>query len=267
LGIKDLGIKSNTTGYDPWANPWPLTMRRFYAHPRQFHENLVTLDPEETVHLARVLRLGVGARVEVCDGEGGNFAAQVSSLESRGAILLILEKLNHWGESPLSLVLGIGLAKGEALDEAIRQATEMGVHRIVPFISTRSERLPPERAAQRLARWQRLARESVKSCQRSLLPHIEPVQDFASALPGPEAGKLIFWEEERRGGLKSFLSRPRPPDVRILIGPEGGFSSQEVALAREAGYDVVSLGARRLKVATAALAAITLIQFAWGDLA
>jgi 16S rRNA (uracil1498-N3)-methyltransferase len=242
-------------------------MRRFFAHPSQFHQDAVTLDPEETIHLTRVLRLGVGDRVEVCDGEGGNFAARVATLEPRGATLRILDKLDPWGESPLPLVLGIGLAKGEALDEVFRQATEMGVRRIFPFISERSERLPPERVEKRRERWQRLARESVKSCRRSLLPRIELPQDFATALQGPEECKLIFWEEERGGGLNSFLKRSRPRDVRILIGPEGGFSLTEVDQAQGAGFHVASLGPRRLKVATAALVALTLMQFAWGDLA
>jgi len=242
-------------------------MRRFYAPPRQFDQDLVTLDPEETLHLARVLRLSVGAKVQVCDGEGGNFAAQVATLEPRGATLRILGKLDAWGESSLPVVLGIGLAKGEAMDEAVRQTTEMGVTRIFPFTSERSERLSPERVERRRGRWQRLARESIKSCQRSMLPLIEPPRDFAAALEGPEEVKLIFWEEERGGGLKPFLQLSRPRDVRVLIGPEGGFSAAEAALAREAGFHVVSLGPRRLKVATAALAAITLIQYAWGDLA
>ena len=149
----------------------------------------------------------------------------------------------------------------------VRQTTEMGVSRIFPFISERSERLTPERAARRRERWRRLARESIKSCQRSMLPLIEPPRDFAAALDGPEEVKLIFWEEERGGGLHSVLQLPRPRDVRVLIGPEGGFSAGEAALAREAGFQVVSLGPRRLKVPTAALAAITLIQYAWGDLA
>jgi len=242
-------------------------MRRFYAHPRQFDQDLVTLDPEETLHLARVLRLSVGARVEVCDGEGGNFAAQIATLEPRGATLRILGKLDSWGESSLTVVLGIGLAKGEAMDEAVRQATEMGVTRIFPFFSERSERLSPERLERRRGRWQRLARESIKSCQRSMLPLIEAHRDFAGALEGPEEVKLIFWEEERGGGLEPVLQLPRPQDVRVLIGPEGGFSPGEAALAQAAGFRVASLGPRRLKVATAALAAITLIQYAWGDLA
>jgi 16S rRNA (uracil1498-N3)-methyltransferase len=79
--------------------------------------------------------------------------------------------------------------------------------------------------------------------------------------------KLMFWEEVRSGGLKQWLGSPRPRGVRVLIGPEGGFSSQEVELAREAGFKMASLGPRRLKVETAALAALTLMQYAWGDLA
>ncbi len=242
-------------------------MRRFYANPRQFNQDLVTLDPEETLHLARVLRLSVGARVEVTDGQGGNFTAEIASLEPGRATLRILGRRDSWGESPLPLVLGIGLAKGEALDEVMRRATEMGVSRIIPFISERSERLTPERAKRRRERWERLARESLKSCQRSLLPVIEAPRDFTAVLEGPEAVKLIFWEEERGGGLKSTLQLDRPRDVRVLIGPEGGFSSAEATQAREAGFRVVSLGPRLLKVPTAAMAALTLIQFAWGDLA
>ena len=243
-----------------------MAMRRFYAPPERFQDDTVYLDQEEIRHLARVLRLGVGDRVEVCDGRGRQVEARVISLEARGAQLQVLRELADWGESPLRLVLGIGLAKGEALDGVMRQATEMGVQRIIPFYSERSERPAPERARRRQDRWQRLAREILKSCQRAMLPEIGPVQEFAAVLSGSEEMKLIFWEEERRGGLKSCLSL-KPASVRLLIGPEGGFSAAEAAQAREAGFRVASLGPRRLKVETAALAALALVQGAWGDLA
>ncbi len=242
-------------------------MRRFYAPPERFQNDMVILDPEETRHLAQVLRLGVGEKVEVCDGRGRNVEARVAALHPKGAQLQVLRELAFWGESPLRLVLGIGLAKGEALDGVMRQATEMGVQQIIPFISERSERVTPERARRRQERWQRLAREIIKSCQRSVLPEIAGVQEFAAVLPGPEEVKLIFWEEERGGGLQAFLARPRPAAARVLIGPEGGFSAAEVNQAKEAGFRAVSLGPRRLKVETAALAALTLLQYAWGDLA
>jgi 16S rRNA (uracil1498-N3)-methyltransferase len=242
-------------------------MRRFYAPPVCFQDDTVILDPEETRHLARVLRLGAGDRVEVCDGCGRNVEARVAALDPKGAQLRVIRDLPFWGESPLRLVLGIGLAKGEALDGVVRQATEMGVQQIIPFLSERSERTAPERARRRQERWRRLARELIKSCQRSRLPEIAAVQEFAGVLAGPEEAKLIFWEEERGGGLQSCFNRPRPGSVRVLIGPEGGFAAAEVDQAREAGFQVVSLGPRRLKVETAALAALTLLQYAWGDLA
>jgi 16S rRNA (uracil1498-N3)-methyltransferase len=242
-------------------------MRRFYAPTEQFQGDTVRLDPEETRHLARVLRLGVGARVQVCDGRGRQVEAEVLSLEAGQACLKVMRELDPWGESSLALVLAIGFPKGGVLDEVIRQATELGVQQIIPFISERSERPDPRRAARRLSRWQKVARESLKSCQRALLPQIEAPREFPDVLTGPEELKLIFWEEERGGGLSAVLTRHRPLGVRVLIGPEGGFAAAEVAQAREAGFRVMSLGPRRLKVETAALAALTLMQYAWGDLA
>ena len=233
-----------------------LALRRFFTPPENFQRGLVRLDPDETHHLVRVLRLTMGEKVAVADGKGRAWEAEVQSLEPGGARLKLLRELAPWGESSLELVLGIGLSKGEALDAVIRQATEMGVKSIVPLVTERAERVTAARAARRQVRWQRLAQESLKSCQRSSLPQIDLPQEFGAALAGPEEAKLIFWEEERGGGLNSCLMRPRPAGARILIGPEGGFSAREVALAREAGYEVVSLGPRRLKVETAALAAL-----------
>ncbi len=243
------------------------TLRRFYAPPEAFQSGAVVLDAEESHHLTRVLRLQAGARVLVCDGRGRQVEAEVQSLWQGKTVLRVLHELPLAGESPLVLTLAIGLAKGEALDAVIRQATEMGVTNIVLFTSAYSEKTTPERAARRLTRWRRLAQESLKSCQRSFLPEIAPVQDFAQVLPGSEEIKIIFWEEERGGGLKNLASGSRPASVRVLIGPEGGFAPEEVEQARQAGYQAASLGPRRLRVETAALAALTLIQFAWGDLA
>jgi 16S rRNA (uracil1498-N3)-methyltransferase len=137
----------------------------------------------------------------------------------------------------------------------------------VPFLSTYSESITAERAARRFARWRRQAQESLKSCQRLYLPEIAPVQDYPAVLAGPEEVKFLCYEVDRGGGLLSGLSRPRPAGVRLLIGPEGGFTPEEAARAREAGFRLVSLGPRRLRVETAALIALAILQFAWGDLA
>jgi 16S rRNA (uracil1498-N3)-methyltransferase len=242
-------------------------LRRFFAPPERWAEEHVVLDREETHHLGRVLRLSAGARVAVVDGRGRARAARVQALDPEGAVLALEDELAFQGESPLMVTLGVGLAKGEAMDQVVRQATEMGVTLLLPFTCTYAETITPERAARRQARWQRQARESLKSCQRLYLPEIAPVQDFPGVLAGPEEVKFFCYEAERGGGLLSALSRPRPSEVRLLIGPEGGFTPEEAARAREAGFQLVSLGPRRLRVETAALIALAILQYAWGDLA
>jgi 16S rRNA (uracil1498-N3)-methyltransferase len=187
------------------------TLRRFYAPPEAFQGRAVVLDAEESHHLTRVLRLQAGARVLVCDGRGRNVEAEVQSLEQGETVLRVVRELPLAGESPLVITLAIGLAKGDALDAVIRQAAEMGVKNIAPFTSAYSEKTTPERSTRRLTRWRRLAQESLKSCQRSYLPEIAGVQDFSQILSGPEEAKIIFWEEERRGG-----ARPHRPGGRLF---------------------------------------------------
>jgi 16S rRNA (uracil1498-N3)-methyltransferase len=202
----------------------------------------------------------------VVDGRGRAAVAVVGALAADHAVLSLEEEVSVRAESPLQVTLGLALAKGGAVEQVVRQATEMGVQRLIPFISTYSEKFAAERADRRLARWQRQAQESLKSCQRLYLPEISQVQDFFEILPGSEEVKLLCYEGDREGGLLSGLNRPRPAGVRILIGPEGGFTPEEVVQAREAGFRVVSLGPRRLRVETAALAALAILQYAWGDL-
>lgn len=243
-----------------------VSRRRFFIGGGRGGE-VVVLDAKQSHHLSRVLRLGPGARVVVFDGRGWEAEAVIQKADPQGAVLQVVRELGLHGESGLSLTLAIGLAKGAAMDMLVCQATEMGVQRILPFISLRSERVTPERANRRLARWQRLAQETLKSCQRSYVPEIVPVQDFSQVLAGPEKMKLLFWEEAKVGGLSKVLREHPLAGLRVLIGPEGGFAPPEVAQAMEYGYQVVSLGPRRLKVETATLAALTILQFAWGDLA
>jgi 16S rRNA (uracil1498-N3)-methyltransferase len=240
-------------------------LRRFFAPPEQWGPDRVVLDREETHHLSRVLRLAVGARVVVVDGQGRGAVAVVAALTPAEAVLSLEEAAAVQGESPLQVTLCLGLAKGEAMEQVVRQATEMGLTRLIPFVSTYSEKVAPDRAARRLARWRRQAQESLKSCQRLYVPEISPVQDFPEVLAGPEEVKFLCYEGDRGGGLLSSLQGPRPAGVRLLIGPEGGFTLEEVDRARDAGYQVVSLGPRRLRVETAALAALAILQYAWGD--
>lgn len=238
--------------------------RWFFAPPAAFEAGTLVLSPEESRHLIRVLRLPVGAEVAVCDGQGRVAAAKVEDLAGGLARLRLLQDLEVPAESPLAVTLAVGLAKGDALDRVVEQATELGAARLVVFTSTFSEAGSPERLARRLARWRRLAREALKLCRRPRLPLIEAAT-FQEGLAGPEEGKILFYEEERLS-LTALGGLPQPASVRLLIGPEGGFAAPEVAQARAASFVVTGLGPRRLRVETAAAAALSLVQYLWGDL-
>ncbi|MBW1916919.1 MAG: 16S rRNA (uracil(1498)-N(3))-methyltransferase [Deltaproteobacteria bacterium] len=242
--------------------------RRFFAPPDQITGSEIRLSASETHHLARVLRLGVGTRVEIFDGQGQEYEAEVMALEAEEARLQIIQKLPDRAVASLSLTLGLALARAETFDLAVRQATEMGVTRLIPFYCERSLVNPAVRQPSRQQRWQRLALETLKSCQRSRLPEIHSPQSFAEVLQCPEAVKIMFWEEKRSQAPGMLLRMtPAPASVRLLIGPEGGFTAAEAEQAQAAGFALLGLGPWRLKVETAALAALAIIQYAWGDLA
>jgi 16S rRNA (uracil1498-N3)-methyltransferase len=242
-------------------------LRRFFAGPEQFQGDEVVLSPSETHHLIRVLRLPLGDRVEISDGCGRIYAAEISHLEPTAARLHILSELDNVLESNLQIMLGLALVRSETFDLIVRQVTEMGIFRLIPFLSARSLIRPEGWKKTRQSRWLRLAQEALKSSQRKVLPQIlEPV-DFLKVLEGPEDLKLMFWEEQREHDCKVDLaSWPRPQSVRALIGPEGGFTATEAAAAQNAGFLLMGLGPRRLRVETAAMAAVTVLQYLWGDL-
>jgi 16S rRNA (uracil1498-N3)-methyltransferase len=252
----------------PCARPYPdRQLRRFFAGPEQFQGDEVILSPGETRHLVKVLRLTLGERVEVSDGCGRIFAAEISRLEPTAARLRILSELDFDLESALRITLGIALVRSETFDLVVRQVTEMGIFRLIPFYSTRALIKPEGWRKTRHSRWLRLSQEALKSSQRIVLPEITAPVDFSQVLDGPEDIKVLFWEDHRELDCKIDLaSCPRPMSVRALIGPEGGFTASEVTAAQNAGFLLMGLGPRRLRVETAAVAAVTVLQYLWGDL-
>jgi 16S rRNA (uracil1498-N3)-methyltransferase len=242
-------------------------LRRFFATPEQFQENEVTLSASETHHLIKVLRLQRGERVEVSDGCGRIFTAEISLIEPAAARLRIISELTAAFESTLQITLGLALVRSETFDLIVRQVTEMGIFRLIPFYSARSLIKPENWHQGRHNRWLRLAQEALKSSQRQVLPEIDLPVDFPRVLEGAEDVKIIFWEDQRHESLKSeVFTRPGPHSVRALIGPEGGFTPAEAAAAQQAGFFTMGLGPRRLRVETAALAAAAILQFLWGDI-
>lgn len=244
-----------------------MELRCFLVTPEQWQAPEIKLSPRESHHLARVLKLAPGSLVEITDGLGRRGRAEVLQVATDGVRLRLLAEIPATKESPLALTLALALCRADIFDLVVRQATELGLRRLVPFFAARSLVQPHHWRPARLERWQRLAREALKSSERSWQPVIEPPVTLPAVLARPEAVKLLFWEGRREDGGSSVSLPEKPAEVLIIIGPEGGFAPAEIAAAQAAGCQLLGLGPRRLRVETAAVAALAIVQHRWGDLA
>lgn len=244
-------------------------MSRLFVDPSQLADDVVVLAAEDHRYLTRVLRLGVGDQVVLFDGVGIEADAQIVRVGPRALELKVLERRAAPGADRPELTLIQALTKGDKLDLVVQKATELGVQRIIPVTSARSvPRLDAVRALGRRARWQKIAREAARQSARPDVPEVEPVTPLVTALGAApkEAFKVMLWEGARRNGLRSLLPDEKPRAVVLVIGPEGGFSEEEVEAARHAGFNLAGLGPRILRTETAALVTLSVLGFALGDI-
>jgi 16S rRNA (uracil1498-N3)-methyltransferase len=249
-----------------------MTRRRFYAPPEAFKpaEQTVVLSEDESRHARDVLRLHPGDEVYVFDGAGKEFRGTVQRLDRRSAVFELGEEVEPArSESPLDLTLAIVLLKGEKFDLVIQKASELGVNRIVPLDSARADvRLrTSEDAGKRLSRWQRIAREATKQSGRARIPDISEPLALESWLSSSSAGLgVMFSERDGQSWSQAFPETKPIERLAVLTGPEGGWEDREIELARNAAFEIITLGGRTLRAETAAIVAVTLAQHRFGDL-
>jgi 16S rRNA (uracil1498-N3)-methyltransferase len=254
-----------------------MTRRRFYAPLSAFDSSLsrVTLASDEARHLREVLRLKVGDEVYVFNGEGKEFECRVEETRRDAAHLLVIGEVEvARPESPLQLTLAVALLKGQKFDLVIQKVVELGVSRVVPVVSTLADvHLRDESdVAKRMARWQRIALEAAKQSGRAVVPLISEPLPFAALIheagTKPGSRRMLFSERDGQplAEAKELLKRNGFP-LTALVGSEGGWTDEELTIAREAGWTIVTLGGRTLRAETAAIAVAVLLQHLAGDLA
>jgi 16S rRNA (uracil1498-N3)-methyltransferase len=246
-------------------------MRRFYFEPKSLSGDLVVLSPEESRHVAKVLRLAVGEQVELLDGQGSIFRAEI--VETGRRVALRLAGIAATAPAPGKILqVGQGILKGDKMDTVVQKCTELGVHTITPFFSSRCQgRLDPTQAGKKQERWRRIALEACKQCLRLRVPQVDAPLGYDELLREDgrrreETLRLLFWEEEHELHLHDIEGFSGASSITLLLGPEGGFSREEVEAARTAGFRTVSLGENILRAETATLTAVAVVQFLAGNL-
>jgi 16S rRNA (uracil1498-N3)-methyltransferase len=248
-------------------------MHRFFIDPEDLTDTRAVLTGEEAHHLISVLRLKVGVPIQLFDGLGKTYEAEIEKISTGRVEAAILSMTEEPAAEKTKLHLGLALLKGKKMDFVMQKATELGVAGLHPFLATFSNarHMEANREAKRLERWQKITREACKQCNRPKPPTCYPVKDFNTLLEEASQAdydlKLLFWEGERSQGLHGIAQGPdQPCSVMILIGPEGGFSMEEAAQAKAAGFQPITLGKRIMRAETAAVAAIAILQHQLGNL-
>ena len=230
--------------------------------------------PAELLHHLRVRRIGEGEVIPIFDGQGQVASATLTRLGSKSGELAIANvRQDIQSELPYGITLAQGLAGGDKMDWIIEKAVETGASRIAPLQCERSvtklnRSSDAERAQKRLIHWRAITQAACEQCERTVLPIVEPIQaiaDYLSKTSNQDFNgtlKLFFGTGDHPSLAKTIAPLPAQ-SVILLIGPEGGFTPEEIGLAMQAGFQAVSLGKRILRTETAGIAAVSTIHAIW----
>lgn len=238
---------------------------RIFCPPPLAAGTAIGLPPGAAHHVLRVLRLQVGAGLTLFDGGGGEYRAELAQASGRGVAVRVIEHCDIERESPLTITLVQGLAAADRMDYAVQKAVELGAAAIAPVIATRSvARLEGARAARRVEHWRQIVIAACEQSGRNRLPSVHAPCALGAWLRGPSQAELRVLLLPDASGSLADLARPAGT-IELLVGPEAGFTAEEAAAARAAGFRPVRLGQRILRTETAGAAMLAALQALWGD--
>jgi 16S rRNA (uracil1498-N3)-methyltransferase len=248
-----------------------MFLRRFFVREIVEKNGSCLITGSEARHIAKSLRMGRGDRIILLDGQGARYQSVIESVRPQGVRVKIENPLPSPSPSPLRITLCQALLKTRAMDLVIEKTSELGVHSIHPFVSERTVvKLGAQKAEDRVRRWQEISHSATTQSDRRAPAKIGPLLSFTDLIKKykkESAFKVIFWEDEEGNDLKGLLEKSSSMTEAIgIVGPEGGFTREEILTAKESGFTSVSLGQRILKAETAAMTITAIIQYEWGDL-
>ena len=239
---------------------------RFFAPDLAGLDAPVPLPDGEAAHLSRVLRLAAGDTVAVFDGRGTEYLARVERVERDRAIVRPYERVAPVREPAVALTVAPALLKGRKFDDVVRDATMVGAAAVQPLTTARTAS-PPRDAG----RWTRIAIASAKQCRRAFIPEVRPPRSLQWLLDcDRSAVRLLLAEpgaaDDGAAGLRALAQEPRPASATLAIGPEGGWSGDEVEAASAAGFRLVTFGRLTFRADAVVACTTAILLYLWGDL-
>lgn len=240
-------------------------MTRIYQSVTLASQTSISLDERASHHVARVLRASVGEALTIFNGEGGEYDAIIIRIDKKSVQVALKQFHAREAESPLQIHLAQGIARGEKMDFIVQKAVELGVTKITPLITERCNvKLDPLREEKRLQHWQAIAISACEQSGRNRLPIISAPQTLFAWLPQVREKGFVLSPYAQTKLEKNKLDSVDTPIV-LLIGPEGGLSDHEIEAAIQHKLTALNLGPRILRTETATIAAVSVLQYAYGD--
>ncbi len=241
-----------------------MRIPRFYEPTSLAEGQHHSLSDAVVQHVCKVLRMKAGDHIHLFDGNGSEYSCIIEHADKRSASVKVraISTINR--QSPLNIHIGQSISRGERMDYAVQKATEMGMHAMTPLFTERCEvRLNSERQDKRIRHWQQVAISACEQSLRNTLPIINPAKQLNDWLNSVEADVKLVLHHHTQVPLSQMAT---PASIALLIGPEGGLTDAEITMAIDAGFQPVTLGPRVMRTETAPVAALSILQYLWGDL-
>jgi len=247
-------------------------MQRFFLSPGSFKDDQVIFPHDIAHQIRRVLRLTAGDRVVVLDGSNNEMLIELSGVTDRGVTGDIISRKKNTAEADVKVSMLIALTQREKFELILQKCTEIGAAAIIPMITSRSLVQDINKVSGKVERWKNIIREAGEQSGRGIIPELSSPLKYDNAIKKTAKENsllLIPWENEGGLTLKEVLSDPKNREqktIAILIGPEGGFSAEEVQEAQTTGFISLSLGPRILRMETAAMVTLALVLYDIGQM-
>jgi len=245
-------------------------MRYFFIEPSQLEDSRLSITGSDARHIKTVLRMKPGDKIGLFDGKGFEYEAKIVDVSPGRVQVSLIRRFLSTAESPLKIIVAQAFLKEKKMDGLVRQLSELGIVKWIPFIAERSVPRPyKKQLSARAKRWEKIAKEALKQCRRGRIMKIGETVSFEEMLNLGQSYdlKVTFWEDELQPvHAKLAGSDGQINNIFALIGPEGGFTQKEINKARDCGFATVGLGPRILRAETATIAACVLLQYLFGDM-
>ena len=243
-------------------------MPKFFVDKNSIGEKNIEITGDDAKHISAVLRAKIDDEIIICDGSGTDYLCRLIGINKKQVLAKIIKKYSNENEPELKITLYQGLPKGDKMELVIQKCIEIGVDRIVPVITENTVVKIGDKAEKKNIRWNKIAESASKQCGRGKIPAVDKIITFKEAVENSKSldSAIIPYEKEHETSIKKFTHSFSGKTIGIFIGPEGGFSENEIKLCRENNISSVSLGKRILRTETAGLVTSVILLYELEDL-